>query len=412
LQPVRPTSESGDVGDRKRILFAPERLIPSTVTCLLTALIFSRLIFGAKSGASYTDYPAHLRLASKIVNQGELPPHPLFHLAVLVASFGPHPSLFPYAAAFVLALSVAARTYFSIVLWRLGPPTETRSLARVTLVCIALSLAMPLMNWWSQGASFRGQVSPNVWHNPTGIFAMPFALLGFLAGCRALESGRLRDYFATGCALALSALAKPNFVMAFGPVIAIAIVTATRRAPDSNRADPGSETFWAALARSGQARLLASLGPTGAVLCLQYALGFGAGAGSVEIAPFVVWSVFSSVPSLSILLGIAFPLVVVMLYPIGVWRDRVLVLAWATLGIAIAQYALFAETGDRRMHGNFIWGMVAADQVLFVASCGFLLHQHNGPRQDTGFGFLAAHAVAGVVCVLRCLEDPSMAGRY
>jgi hypothetical protein len=110
--------------------------------------------------------------------------------------------------------------------------------------------------------------------------------------------------------------------------------------------------------------------------------------------------------------GIAFPLCVSIFY----WRqsieDRGILISWATLTVAIVQFALLAETGLRAEHGNLAWGMVFANHVLFVACCNLLLRQPPGWLRRIAFGVLGLHVLSGCVSLYYCLKDPVNAFSY
>jgi hypothetical protein len=123
-----------------------------------------------------------------------------------------------------------------------------------------------------------------------------------------------------------------------------------------------------------------ALGPPVLVLAAQYAW-FARDAG-VVFAPLVVWRMFAQDRILlTVVLGIAFPLMVLVCYPRKVTADRSIMLAWVTLAIAIGTFACFSEAGARQTHGNFGWGLVYADHVLFVTSTTILLRQPIGFRR-------------------------------
>src|SRR5207245_4270936 len=94
-------------------------------------------------------------------------PHPLFHACLLVLSGG-NPQAAPLAAAFLLAFATGLRTWLTASYLSCARRLDPVAL---TLLCLALALAMPLPNWWKFPGIYLGQIWPNVWHNPTAIFA-------------------------------------------------------------------------------------------------------------------------------------------------------------------------------------------------------------------------------------------------
>jgi hypothetical protein len=389
----------------------------------LAVPVFWRLVGEADPASPHTDHVYHVRLALEALRTGVWPPRPFYHACLLALSGGRGVAV-GVAAIAVLALAAGARTYVSARYLTRARPVPFGGLA---LLCLALAVAMPLPNWWnfigerfqsevahfgprmpawlwSLPSVYHGVASPNVWHNPTGIFAAPFALVLFLAGLRALGQPSPRSAALVGGAMVLSALAKPNYVLAFGPCLGLALLAVLVRAVRAGRLGGGNAA----------ALLLLAFAPAALVLWQQ----FGAVTGEtgkpnrLSVAPWAVWSKESPNIPASVLLGVAFPLTASLLYGREAAREGPLLLAWATLGVAVAQFALLSESDPERSgHGNFGWGLVFADAVLFVAAGEFLLRQ-SGLRRVAAFGVLGLHALSGAVCLARCLFVPSLAGLF
>jgi hypothetical protein len=264
---------------------------------------------------------------------------------------------------------------------------------------------------------------------------MPFNLLLFIVGLATLAKPDIRTIACTGCiAIPLSVLSKPNYLMAFGPCYAIALVAVLAR---NYRAGHLS------IAAIG-IRLLLAFGPLLPLIAWQY-VAVGAETGDlskITVRPLEIWAGFLDPPPLgqpfryrpevvlvrfpmAILLGIAFPLVATLLYPRQAVRRLPLGLAWATLVVAIAQFALISAsysgteaTGwgmrliDQVGCGIFQWGMVFANQVLFVVACDFVLQQSADWRRWAAFGVLTLHGASGVFFLARCLYIPSLVGIF
>jgi hypothetical protein len=420
--PIKPPP---DVGPPRQAVVGKSwgpLLIAAAVTALAAA-VFWRLVGEADPASPHSDHISHVRLAAEALRTGAWPPHPLYHACLLALSGGKGVAL-GVAAVAVLALACGARTYLSARYLTRARPVPVGGLA---LLCFALAVAMPLPNWWGFiGERFRsevayfgprmpawlwavpsvyyGVVSPNVWHNPTGIFAAPFALLLFVAGLRALGQPSPRSAALVGGAMVLSALAKPNYVMTFGPCLGVALSALLVRAVRAGRLEGGNAA----------ALLLLAFAPVAVVLWLQFnaASGETGRPGPLSFAPWAVWTKESPNIPASVLLGVAFPLAASLLYWREAVRERPLLLAWATLGVAVAQFALLSEADAARSgHGNFGWGLLFADAVLFVVAAEFLLRQ-AGRRRVAAFGVLGLHALSGLVCLARCLYVPPLAGAF
>ncbi len=357
------------------------KLLPAAVLFVLTLPIFSRL---ARSG----DYPLHINFALDMVRGKGTPPHPLFHACLVALIGGDNPVSAPGVVAFMMAAAKAAQAYLTAVVLCAARPLRPFAL---TLLCLALALAMPLPNWWKfdtehwwKSDIVLGQVTPNVWHVPTGVFAVPFALALFVCGTRVLAEPGVRAAAWTGLAMVLSLLAKPNYALAFAPCLGFALLAAVIRAVWARRLGAGT----------GARVLLLTFGPAAVVLLVQLFI-LTRDVSIVRTPPFAVWRLHSKNIPASLLLGIAFPLAVAVCYPRQVNRSLPLTLAWTTLGVAVATFALFAESFPRITHANWWWGMLYADQVLFVASAALLLEQRAGPARAFCFGVLGLHVLSG-----------------
>ncbi len=375
-------------------------LLPGLVVFLLSLPVFARLC-GCDPHTPYTDYPGHFNFALRIGNGGEKLPHALFHYCLLALMGGPNGFPVAKTAAVLLALMWGARAILTAFLLRGNATVSQMSLIVLSL---ALGVVMTLPNWWKFPSIYLGQLSPNVWHNPTTLFTIPLILLVFILGNRALESPSLLRVLLVGVAIALSILAKPNYAIAYMPCLALGlfIMFCTRHYTSMN---------WSGLLL----RLVLALAPGVLVLGGQFVSTFGkdtAEKSSVVFNPFTVWSLYSPHILASILLSIAFPLFTAACYYRSVLKDRALVIAWATFTVATLQFALLAEKGPRFDHANFAWGGILANHVLFVACAAFLLRQPIGVKRHLAFGVLALHVATGLFCLARCVAHPDFAVRF
>jgi hypothetical protein len=354
-------------------------VVSATVAFALVLPLFNRLI---ESG----DHPGHIQFALDLALGKSMPPHPLFH-ALLFALTGDHASAAPGMAALLLALAIAARAWLTTDVLM----AEANRLAPLTVLvlCICLGLALPLPNWWG-GDLVIGQPSSNVWHSPTFLLAVPFALWLFGLATQLIDQPGARLAALTGIAMALSLLAKPNYVLAFAPCFGPAALVSVWRAWREGRLQ----------VVEALAVLALTFGPAVAVMARQ-ALWLQT-THPVFLCPFVVWQQHSRHILASIVLGTAFPLAAVICYPLRANADRTLMLAWSTLAVAIATFALLAETsgGD----ANWGWGCHLATAVLFVISTTFVLRQPADWRRVACLSVLACHAASGAVFLGHCIE--------
>jgi hypothetical protein len=362
-----------------------ERAVPwaLALTAAGTALaILSHQVFSRLDPAGQSDFMQHAAWARALCQGGGVQPHFLFELVVcgVAAPLGGGHA-FELAAVAVAALAVAAKVALTYRRVREAGEAGTAALA-----ALALLFAMPLFNWWKFPSVYLGQVSPNVWHNPTAIAVLPLAMLLFYAAARLTVPDRPRRIAGAGALALLNCLTKPNYLLALLPCWLALLAARAARAPRLGRA------AWRQLALF--ALLLAA--PVAALLAWQ-AGRLAAGDGGVEIAPLAVWRLYSPNIPASILLSLAFPLGVLLLHWPLARRQPTLALAWSVLLVAVLQMALLAERGPRRTHANFFWGSYTANYLLFVESAVLLAGAPRSARTTAGWGLLAAHAATGLV---------------
>jgi hypothetical protein len=250
---------------------------------------------------------------------------------------------------------------------------------------------------------FLGQGTPNIWHNPTTIAVRPIALLVFVLVSSIVIQSRREEFennipagkaVAAGILLILSCLAKPSFVQVFYPAIFTLMV------------------IWLIMYRGRNLKTALQLFlvclPSLIVMILQFVNAFYSGSGKsggLAIKPFVVAGARTRSIPISLLLLLAFPLLMLVITAVKKslnWSDA---LAWLMLFWGLVWRLLLAEKGEREWHGNFSWGfMLASYLVWYCAVRNYLRHyfseQMTGNKR--GFGFvlatlvLALHLISGI----------------
>jgi hypothetical protein len=214
---------------------------------------------------------------------------------------------------------------------------------------------------------------------------MPFAVGLFLYAVGHMKQLTPRSAFNLSLIMVVSTFAKPNYVLAFAPCLALVLLTELR--PVGERAVLIGAAFALPVALlSVQSRLL--------------------GGSAMVVSPFTIWQ--RSTPSIpmSILVGIAFPLSVLFLYAGRFEGEIGLKLAWAVMASSIVEFATFLEPA-RAFDNNWHWGMHIADHILFLVSCEFLLRQPNDWRKVLCWAFFLAHCVSGTIYLGRHMISPA-----
>ena len=280
------------------------------------------------------------------------------------------------------------------------PGLEGHEVAGLDLVLHLVSaIYVPFFN----KEPFLGQGTPNIWHNPTTIAVRPIALLIFALVASMVIRMRKEEFetnipvgkaIAAGLLLILSCLAKPSFVQVFYPAIFTLMV------------------IWLIMFKGKNLRnaiqLMLMCLPSLAVMILQFVIAFYSGhsnSGGITIAPFAVAGARTPSIAISMLLLLAFPLLMVILTAIRkelTWGDA---LAWLMLLWGTIWRLLLAEKGERMYHGNFTWGyMLAVYLVWYTAVRSYLKlyfsEQMTGNKRGVGFVLamvvLVLHLVSGL----------------
>jgi hypothetical protein len=362
----------------------------------LWVVVALAIVIGALAGSAFypqiygnlgSDIQAHLMVSQSINAGGPWNLYSVYFLLVAALSFGSKDLyVLGLAGDIVLILSVIAKGVLSYFVLR----TATLRHWLAAAVTVGLVLAMPFPNWWKPEEIYLDKIAPNLWFNSTFIFTMPFAVLLFFSSLEWLKTQNWRTYAFLGVWTLLSALSKPNWVLALFPVLGaiVLIRTVTRRNAESFRA------LWLYIA------LVLFLG---GVLYIQYLDVFGgppspdpAQNSHIIFAPFAVWSLYTPNIPASLLLSIPFPLAVVVLYFREVRKDLRVIGAWAILAVALAQYLLLAESGQEFYYGNWGWASNIAMYLVFLASAAVWLSRPASWRYNLAAAIFILHIGAGI----------------
>ncbi|MCD7880931.1 MAG: hypothetical protein LUG47_04545 [Clostridiales bacterium] len=279
--------------------------------------------------------------------------------------------------------------------------------ASLTL-CLVSAIYVP----WYTTTIYRGQSSPNVWHNPTQMMVRPFALIAFWMTVRIYKRLRKGDGWSTRAfeskgeivayafVLMLTVWAKPSFVQAFIPGLAILMIVDLIR----SRGKAFLFCFKTACAYI----------PAALLVLMNFISNFGSDSASgIEIAFLDVWSHSTDNIPFSFLLLFDFPLFVFIVD----WKQLISSvegqLSLSNLGVAVVMKATLAETGSRRYHGNLSWSYgLAAVFVWFIALRSFLelmfSDRLTGKKYTVvavvGWTLLALHLLTGILYYIKIVS--------
>ncbi len=268
---------------------------------------------------------------------------------------------------------------------------------KASLTAFGFCFAQALYCFWlDAGGRFLGLYSMNPIHNPTQMCVNGFSLVclclvydiwqrqkdGNYQGLFfKMEKGLKRYYIFLSVMLFLSVLAKPTFAEMFIP--AVALVMLWEWIARIRRKDGSAAPYF----RQCLNMLLCALPALGYML-LQFTLYFILGGsygseGSLVITKFLeVWGMYSENVGLSVLLGMAFPLFIVLINAGYFIKDDIGRLALACYAVGFLEAALLGESTVLSF-GDFLWPMMSAMLVVWVVAVMRLLVLER-TQADTG----------------------------
>jgi hypothetical protein len=268
--------------------------------------------------------------------------------------------------------------------------TYSKSIALLSLgLCLAINFPVNFSATW-----YLGQFSPNLWHNSTTIFLMPFALLLYFEALQYLRYLNVKSLWMMSIWVLIGALIKPSFLFAFIPAFLILLVKEFKLSP---------------LFFKGLIPLAFSLLGIAWVGIYNFITNTYNEGGGVRIAPFKVWSNWSENISLSILASLAFPLAV-LIFNMSKLKVRTdYLFAWILMIPALLVYIFFAEQGANWIvvASNFSWQLIVCNFILFMASLKICLEMDDEKRlwgrsiRSFLLYLFAAHVLFGILYLIK-----------
>ncbi len=359
------------------------------------------------TGRYGVDYGPHTRFAEKM-DFSNIPEmllkhsEPVWHtLTRLLNAFLPLKpkqcglivTAFAMAAAYLISSYYLRKFVKNVEEWKL--------LCLNTVYHLVSAIYMP----WFNSRVYRGQGTPNIWHNPTQNMMRPFMILFFCMLIEELEpivaSGYKKNFpLKKGCVMALimllANLSKPAFAMVFFPGIFLLML------------------IWLVKTRFRSIKLafqlLAVCLPAALTMLLQYFAIFKSGSGKggkIIIAPFLVAGHSTPNVFFSMFLLYAFPLFMLIVVIIKRRFNSTHELLLCMLAVGTAEKWLLAEDGNRLYSGNMNWGYTAACTICwFIAVRDYAsIYLGKDEKRETTFDkasfgiltfLLAYHLLSGI----------------
>ena len=223
------------------------------------------------------------------------------------------------------------------------------------LLALSLNLVMPVYVSSVGGLRYVSYQSANIWHNSTYICMRLAALVTLICYFRLEKRYREGLTWKEWTVFALLNIIctgiKPSFLLAFSPVMGIALlVDLIRRVPLRRILAFGS-----------------ALLPSGLVILWQNSVLFGESTGNgISFRPWYTFSLHAAVPKAAVVCSVLFCGLTIL----ATWKRAV---REKTYGFVIGMTALgflealcLAESGTRSVDGNFLWGYSFCLSVLFT----------------------------------------------
>lgn len=235
-------------------------------------------------------------------------------------------------------------------------PSSLLVLVFANLLLVAFSLPTSSV---LKGYYYLGQTPPNIWHNPTTILLLPFAMMLFLVSHdQMVKPTRIRIFVIT-ILCALNILIKPSFYFVFTVVYPLMMLKTVGI----------KKEFWINMFPLFLGAILLA----GEYYWIYHFEGTIRGTTSVAVNPFFVWSYYSPNIVLSIIASILFPIAYLCFYHKDVLQNSLLQYAFLAYGVAVMLFAILTEVGARQFHANFSWQCIVCNYILFaVVSKQFL----------------------------------------
>lgn len=351
-------------------------------------------------------------------------PYCMWHLSVM---FLHYILLIPIENAAAYAGSIYTLFSYFIMYWIFRRITEAAgckdSSARSGLLSFCMCLIQGLyFPWLDAGDRYIGMFSMNPIHNPTYICVKGFSLICFCLVCDIwgkqkdedyrgiffrVENGLKRYYIYLTIMLFLSVMAKPTFAEMFIPAVAFLML---------------GELIARLVKKDGSAPLyfrhclitLCCAIPSLLYILLQFFAYFiwggsyGGKEGSVIITKwFEVWHVYSHNAILSVVLGLAFPLFMLLVNGKYFVKSDMGRLALVGYLISFLEAALLGESGPKFDHANFLWPMMSGMLFIFLISVMRLLVLERKQADTsirkvliaTAWFLFFAHTICGVLYI-------------
>lgn len=339
------------------------------------------------SGHTYVYFPLYTR--ETWIEGWMAAPYCMWHLTLMLFHY-----VFLIPVENAAAYTACVYTLFSYftMYWIFQRITEAAgcrdSSARSSLLSFCMCMIQGLyLSWLDAGDRFLGMFSMNPIHNPTYMCMKGFSLICFCLICDIwgkqkdenyrgiffrVENGLKRYYIYLAVMLFLSVMAKPTFAEMFIPAVAFLMLgeLIARLIKKDGSAAPYFRHCLITLCCAVPALLYILL-----QALVYFVLGgsYGDGGSLIITRWLEVWHMYSQNVALSIGLGMAFPLFMLLINGKYFIKSDMGRLALVGYIVSFLEAALLGEGGPKLSHADFLWPIMSGMLFMFLVSVMRLL---------------------------------------
>ena len=296
-----------------------------------------------------SDLPEHARFAILNLSEGDIfkGNFLLYFLMNVCSGFSYDKSHTLIALCFLLSASKVflfwiSFLYLKVKLGKLLSFAISISLLIVTVVSFNLFLG--------HFTFYLGYLVPNVWHNSTIIFSMPFCFLIYINSLTVLEKVQLNQVIYLTFLVLICVMIKPSFFFVYSCSFSLIVLC----------------KFWPNIKKILLLHIPIVIGLLGVLY--QYLTIYDGSDGSSVIIGLPSppsWHKYWSVYGLYVLVSLAFPLSFFVLNYKRIKLNCEFWLVCLMLLFSIFIVLVFREAGVRANHGNFYWQIIPSMWIMF-----------------------------------------------
>lgn len=314
-------------------------------TCAI--LIMSRNIFCLEA----TDMNVHLSFSEEFLKTHLVPFPPLYFLVVAVVSkLLPFSNALEIAGVLLLALAILMKYALSKKFLGIERYGFKQLMGLLGWLLLALMLFFPLyLPWTDQGIWYMGKFTPTIWHNSTTIAVLPFCLLLFNHSILWLDKPLAKYWFYMLFLGLLIALTKPSFLFAFIPAFPL-ITLFQQKSIDQRVVKSGVLSLIFLFFIAGMGFLIFSSNSR-----FDDYITTPAKDTTIILTPLTVWRAMATHKISAILTSFTFPALALVVFRTEITKDIQLLFSIFIGFFSVLVFLLFAESGERLLHGNLYW---------------------------------------------------------